>query len=195
MNIGSKKSAKAYALKPSSSLTKHFEEISSYKGPILDVPSGSGRNSLFFQARGCHVVCVDNNLTALQSSLELSQKNAALSEFQGNKNEAKGRISPVWIDLRKGQWPFRSNAFAAIINVHFVMPELFKFFQHSLMPGGYLFCETFGGQGENYLQLPKPGEWKVILESWLEIKRYEEKIVGPISDPAVTVKVFGRKSG
>lgn len=195
MNIHPPKSSKLYALKPSSSLTKHFDEIGSpYQGPILDVPSGSGRNSLFFQARGCHVVCVDNNFSALQSSLELSQKNAALTELQGNTNQAKGRLSPVWIDLSKGQWPFRSNVFAAIINVHFVMPELFQYFQHSLMPGGYLYCETFGGQGENYLQLPKPGEWKVILESWLEIEMYEERIVGPIPGHAVTVKVFGRKS-
>jgi hypothetical protein len=157
--------------------------LARYKGPILDMSRLAQDGTHYsFRLSGCHVVCVDNDLTALQSSLELSRKNAAFSEkFKAIRIEAKGSLSPVWIDLRKGQWPFRSNAFAAIINVHFVMPQLFKYFQYSLMPGGYLFCETFGGQGENYLQLPKPGEWRALLESWLDIKRYEEKIVGPIS--------------
>jgi SAM-dependent methyltransferase len=188
------KSPKTYAIKPSSFLKKHYEEISSsLQGSILDIPSGTGRNALFFQAQGCHVVCVDNDFTALHSSLKLNRMNTHLAKVEGDMNRAMRSLSPVWIDLSKEQWPFRSNAFAAIINVHFVMPQLFKFFQYSLMPGGYLFCETFGGQGENYLQLPKPGEWRALLESWLDIKRYEEKVVGPISHSAVTVKVFGKK--
>jgi len=139
-------------------------------------------------------VCVDNDFTALHSSLELSRRIAHLAEGQNDMSHARGRLSPVWIDLSKEQWPFRPNAFAAIINIHFVMPELFKYFQYSLMRGGYLFCETFGGQGGNYLQLPKPGEWKASLESWLDIDRYEEKLVGPSSQSSVTVKVSGRKS-
>ena len=62
------------------------------------------------------------------------------------------------------------------------------------MPGGYLLCETYGGQGENYLQLPRPGEWKASLESWLDIETYEENLVGPINHRSVTVKLSGRKS-
>lgn len=106
MNIGSKKSAKAYALKPSSSLTKHFEEISSYKGPILDVPSGSGRNSLFFQARGCHVVCVDNNLTALQSSLELSQRMPPYQNFKAIRTRLREESRLFGLTYAKGNGRF-----------------------------------------------------------------------------------------
>ena len=105
-----------------------------------------------------------------------------------------GQMIPLWTDLSKGEWPFRPNVFAAIINVHFVMPALFEFFRYSLRPGGYLLCETFGGHGENYRELPKAGEWKASLVSWLSIDMYVEKPAGPDGQSAVSVKLLGRKN-
>lgn len=190
-----KHSSKKYVPKPSSFLKKQFDGIKiSQIGPILDIPSGSGRNAMFFHTLGCNVVCVDNDWTALRSSLESSRKKAGPADGQDTRIRPQGRLLPLWTDLSKNQWPFRKNCFAAIINIHFVMPELFKYFQYSLMPGGYLLCETYGGQGENYLQLPRPGEWKARLESWLDIETYEEKPAGPISNRSVIVKLLGRKS-
>jgi hypothetical protein len=73
------------------------------------------------------------------------------------------------------------------------MLEYFDCFNYSLISGGYLLCETFGGQGKNCLQLPKPGDWKLNLERWLHLEVYEEKTVGHHYQPSVRVKLFGRK--
>ncbi len=177
------KSTKKQEIRPSVFVRKHFSTIKDIRSAvILDIPSGSGRNALFLQALGCNVICVDNDFSRLNDSMKSSQMVATC-----------GRLSPIWIDLSKGQWPFRRAAFTAIVNVHFPMSQYFDCFGYSLVSGGYLLCETFGGQGENYLQLPKPGEWKSSLERWLHLEVYEEKTVGPRYQPSVTVKLFGRK--
>ena len=44
--------------------------------------------------------------------------------------------------------------------------------------------ETFGGQGENYLDLPKAGELRDQISSQFTVLRYRERHVGPrILDP------------
>jgi hypothetical protein len=40
---------------------------------------------------------------------------------------------------------------------------LFPWFHSSLVPGGHLYIETVGGQGENYLELPAAGELHQLL--------------------------------
>lgn len=60
------------------------------------------------------------------------------------------------------------------------------------MDGGHLFIETFGGHGENYLELPKADEIRQALKGY-ELIFYSERSVGPASQNAVVVRAFAQK--
>jgi hypothetical protein len=60
------------------------------------------------------------------------------------------------------------------------------------MDGGHLFIETFGGQGQNYLELPKADEIRQALRGY-KLLFYNERSVGPISQNSVVVKVLAQK--
>jgi hypothetical protein len=61
-----------------------------------------------------------------------------------------------------------------------------------LMDGGHLFIETFGGHGENYLELPKADEIRQALKSY-KLLFYNERSVGPTCQNAVVVKALAQK--
>jgi hypothetical protein len=61
-----------------------------------------------------------------------------------------------------------------------------------LIDGGHLFIETFGGHGENYLELPKADEIRQALKGY-ELIFYNERSVGPTSQNAVVVKALAQK--
>jgi len=77
--------------------------------------------------------------------------------------------------------------------VHFTLLALFPFFADSLIPHGYLLLETVPGCGGNFMELPKKGELKTLLESNFEFEMYKEKPVGPGEGNAVTVKLVARR--
>src|SRR5207253_1493126 len=66
-------------------------------------------------------------------------------------------------------------------------------FERLLIPGGFLFLETVGGQGRNYHQLPAPGELRRLLPRTLRLEEYRERKVGPADAGAVAVKLFAVK--
>ena len=73
------------------------------------------------------------------------------------------------------------------------MPELFRHFEQSLMPGGFLFIETYENRGGNYLELPKPWEFKTLLAPAFDFLYYAEKKAGPADANACTVRTLARK--
>ncbi len=149
--------------------------------PILDVACGSGRNAIFLASFGCSIVCVDRDLTTLQNQkLPLSFSN---------------RLTPHKLDPVKDEWPFGQSAVGGIVNVHFLLPDLFPLFEYSLSPGGYLLLETVPGHGQNYLELPRTQEVKGYLEKGFEIEQYKERKVGPADYDAVTVRLLAKKRG
>ncbi len=150
------------------------------QGTVLDVPCGYGRNAILMSLLGCRVICLDNNSKAL----------AALKE---NYSTTAGELVPMFCDLKKEAWEFSLNSLGAILNIHFVMPELFKYFEQSLMPGGFLFIETYDNRGGNYLELPKKGEFKNLLASAFNFLYYAEKKAGPPDVDACTVKLLAQK--
>ena len=162
---------------------------------MLDVPCGLGRNALLLRELGRKVVCVDNAVHALQAIVQIdSLVPRSDSQIPTSRNSAKrGKLIPLNLDLRREQWPFLPKVFAGIVNVHFVCPWLFKHFLISLKPGGYLLCETFGGHGMNYIDLPEKGAWKELLQDRMEFEYYKEHSVGPPGGKVVTVKFLGRK--
>jgi SAM-dependent methyltransferase len=153
--------------------------------PILDVACGSGRNAIVMAQLGCAVTCVDKDLTGLEVALwRLHQTSFA---------DAAKRIAALNVDLVKDAWPFGPRTVSGIINVHFFLPELFRYFESSLYPGGFLLFETVPGCGGNYLELPKSGQIRCALEQSFDFEFYNERRVGPSTHGSVTVQTVARK--
>jgi SAM-dependent methyltransferase len=156
---------------------------SSNQKPALDIACGSGRNAIFLASAGCDVICVDNNLAALRD--------------RHNSVEAGRQIVDhlrlYEIDLLQNPWPFGSNSAGAIINVHFLQPELLRCFARSLIQGGYLVIESIPAHGGNYLKLPRAGQLHSALRELFDFEFYRERKAGPGNYDAVTVQTVARR--
>lgn len=158
--------------------------------PVLDAGCGYGRNAAALAAAGISVVCADRDMERLSALVRLAPKQIA--QLMPRKSGA-GHLYPVRADLAPSLWTFGENCFAGIVCVHFLDVALFPTFQSSLMGGGFLYIETFGGHGGNYLDLPKAGHVRDLLQAGFDLLFYREKRVGPAGYDAVTVKLFARK--
>jgi SAM-dependent methyltransferase len=153
--------------------------------PVLDIACGSGRNALILAQLGCPVICADRDLTSLQANVVRLRR----TELR----KATAKLSLQQLDLVNDRWPFTACAAGGIINVHFLLPELFPLFESSLSPGGYLLLETVPGCGGNYLELPKAGKLRSAFERGFQIDWYKERKVGPPGYDAVTVQMLAKK--
>ena len=185
-----KRSADWAFVSPSSTLLNFVTELmASEKAVALDVACGLGRNAIVSAAHGCNVVCVDRDLARLRQ-LEASKRALLRS---APVHTGVGQITTVCADLIPSRCPFSSLTFQIIISVHFVNQRLFSNFAASLCNGGHLYVETFGGQGNNYLELPRPGELLQILRREFDVRYYREKAVSARHPSAVSVKALARK--
>jgi SAM-dependent methyltransferase len=160
------------------------------KWPLLDAGCGYGRNAVALASFGLSVVCVDQKLERLKALSRLAPTYVA--DLKKARCKA-GQLYPVLADLDPSQWPFRGNCFSAIVCVHFLKVALIGAFHSSLVAGGRLYIETFGGHGGNYFDLPKEGQLRDLLSTDFDLLLYREKKVGPAEHNAVTVKLFARK--
>jgi SAM-dependent methyltransferase len=140
--------------------------------PILDVACGSGRNGLYLASFGCGVIFADYDLTPLHE---------------------RARCAALKIDLARDPWPFGLATLGGIIDVHFLLPDLFRHFAASLAPEGCLLLETVSGYGSNYRELPKAGNLRQELAENFDFEQYRERAVGPVGCGAVTVRVLARR--
>lgn len=176
-----------YGLEPSPLVRRFAAKIAEAAAgkPLIDVACGSGRNALVFAQLGCTVICVDQDLSGLQAHV----KHLRHTELRNTV----AKLSLRQMDLVKDRWPFTTGFAGGIINVHFLLPELFHSFERSLAAGGYLLLETVPGCGGNYLELPKAGKLRSAFERACDLEFYLERKVGPVGFDAVTVKVLARK--
>lgn len=175
-------------LSPSSTLLKFVGEIAYPGAAALDLACGFGRNAILMAAYGCDVICADRDVTRLR---HLDATKATL-QAQVPNGIAQGRIATVCADFAADGWPFKPSSFDAIIIVHFVRLALFPILIPALRAGGHLYFETYGGQGQNHVDLPLPGQVKAALRSDFDIRHYEEKPARHHMQ-AVTVKALARK--
>lgn len=175
---------------PSTSLMSCVNELLQFReSPVLDVGCGFGRNAAALALRGLSVVCVDQDAAHLRTIIDLAPPYIAGMKL--NPNEV-GKLHPICSRLSQSIWPFSPNCFSAIVCVHFLEVALFDFFRSSLVAGGYLYVETFGGQGQNYVNLPRAGSLRDLLSTHFRILHYRERRVGPSNCGAVSVKVFAQ---
>lgn len=175
---------------PSKALIDVADELTGLpQYPALDVGCGFGRNAIALASLGLSVVCADRDWDRLNSLIRFASINNSLQQFECEK----GRLFPVLANLKHSQWPFSLNCFGVIICVHLLELDLFEAFHSSLVSGGHLYIETFGGHGGNYLDLPKAGQLRDLLSRHFHLEVYREKPVGPPEAGAVSVKLLGRK--
>ena len=159
--------------------------------PVLEVGCGSGRNAVALALQGFSVVCVDQDLARLQTIIDLAP--SYISKMRLPLDAAVGSLRPICSRLSKFNWPFSPNSFSAIVCVHFLDPTLFESFFVSLVDGGHIYIETFGGQGGNYLDLPKEGELPDQISSRFRVLRCQESHVGPRDFGSVSVRLLAAK--
>jgi SAM-dependent methyltransferase len=160
------------------------EMINNSKLPLLDAGCGYGRNAVALASRGMSVVCVDQKLERLNALVHLAPKQIA--DLRQPECEL-GQLYPVCASLNSSQWPFRENCFAGIVCIHFLNVALLGAFRSSLVTGGFLLIETFGGHGGNHLDLPKAGQLHDLLSKDFYLPFYRERKVGRAGYDAVTV--------
>ncbi|SHN66200.1 class I SAM-dependent methyltransferase [Bradyrhizobium erythrophlei] len=155
---------------------------SSYAEPILDAPCGFGRNALALASLGYDVIAVDNNVDRLKSV----KASGAL------QSSGSGSIVTLCADLASDRLPFRKSSFSAILCIHYPVQKIIMDLCAALDEGGWLYIETFGGQGQNYLELPKLGEIPEALQGF-ELVLCKERPVGPPSYRAAVVQALAQK--
>jgi SAM-dependent methyltransferase len=150
--------------------------------PVLDAGCGAGRNALPLARLGLRVVCADRDKKALGKLHSLARAQASPLP-----------LHPVCVTLTAQRWPFARACFSGIICVHFLELELLPAMRSSLAPGGLLYIETIGGQGENHLDLPAAGSLRRFLTRDFEFIFYEERPAGPVSADKSAVKLLARR--
>jgi len=116
----------------------------------------------------------------------------SLQKSMSGKTRATGKVFPLCADLTKGRLPFGPRSFSSILCIHYPLQNILADFDDQLIDGGHLFIETFGGQGGNYLELPKADEIRQALKAY-KLLFYHERPVGPISQNSVVVKTLAQK--
>jgi SAM-dependent methyltransferase len=168
---------------PSKLLIQVLDRVtSSYGGPILDAPCGFGRNAVAVASRGYDVIAVDNDVARLKSV-------KATGAIQSSES---GRIVTLCADLVADRLPFRKSSFSAILCIHYPVQKVISDLCAALEKGGWIYIETFGGQGQNYLELPKLGEIPEALQGF-ELVLCKERPVGPPSHKAAVVHALAQK--
>lgn len=183
-------STKHLPVSPSKTLIKFADYLASLDGPIVDAPCGYGRNAVELAARGCTVIAIDNDLHKLST---LDRLKASYVEERTSIGGRPGAILSACGDLTSKGWPVGGSSVSAIICVHFVMIGLIPSFIASLRRGGYLYIETFGGQGQNFRELPKAGQLRKLLSSHVEFQYYRERKVGPREIDSVSAVLLARR--
>ena len=144
----------------------------------VDVPSGYGRHSYLLVEHGYNVIAID----ADESALKHLRAGAPLENL---------RITCAVVDCLT-DIPLATDTLFLAVVVHFISSALLQALSRLLRTGGYLVYETYGGNGGNYLTLPRPGQIAAELHPSFELIYYQEKPVGPKKD-AVTVKCLAKR--
>lgn len=145
---------------------------------VLDIPCGFGRHTLFLAQLGHRVTGVDIDAACIKRATDSSVTHRLdyANFLVGDANEAL---------------PFQHASFDLALIVHFAGERLIPSLTPLLRPHGLLAYETFGGQGKNWRELPKPGEVRFSLAPRFELLHYKERPVGPAKE-AVAVTVLAR---
>ena len=137
---------------------------------LLDLATGSGRNALFFAARGHRVTAVDIDLSRLPAALNVERVEA---------------------DLEKGNpWPLAGRRFGAATVTKYLHRPLMPDLLGAIESGGVLLYETFMDGNERFGKpsspafLLKDGELLDLVRGKFSVIAYEARL---ISEPTMAM--------
>jgi SAM-dependent methyltransferase len=150
-------------------------------GRVLDLACGAGRHTRFFLERGCLVVAIDRDVSAL-------------ADLRGHPH-----LELVEIDLeRRGAHPLAGRQFDAVVVVNYLHRPLLADLVGAVAPGGLLLYETFAAGNERFGRprnpdfLLEPGELLEAVRGRLRVLAYEDLEVGE-PRPAAVQRIAARR--
>ncbi len=130
---------------------------------LLDLATGSGRNALFFAARGHRVTAVDIDISRLPVA---------------------ENVERVQVDLENGTpWPLAGRRFGAATVTNYLHRPLMPDLLEAIEPGGVLLYETFMegnerfGKPSNPAFLLKDGELLELVRGKFSVIAYEARLI------------------
>lgn len=141
----------------------------------LDLACGFGRHTILLNSKGYTVISGD---LSMQRLLTIQDENTS--------------SYCLCLDASKSL-PLQDHSFNLVVIVHFVHDSLLSNIQRIIKPSGFLIYETFGGQGDNWRSLSKPGEVDTELSAYFTVLSKRQRYVGPKDDPHVSLKIFAQK--
>lgn len=148
-------------------------------GRVLDAPTGYGRHSYCLALKGFSVVAADWDANRLDAARMANPAVAA---------EIEWRVA----DLRTHSETF-DGSFDLMVCTHYFSPDIVDRAMEALKPNGFFLLESFGGQGENWRDLPLKGWARNRLETDFDIITLREGPVGPLKEN-VTLKILAKKN-
>lgn len=151
------------------------QKLQRSNGMALDLACGFGRQTILLNSKGYTVVSGDLSMQRLLT-------------IQDENSSSYCLCLDASINL-----PFQDHSFNVVVIVHFVHDCLLSNIQRIIKPGGFLIYETYGGQGDNWRSLSKPGEVDNELSAYFTILTKRQCHVGPKDDQHVSLKIFAQK--
>ncbi len=141
---------------------------------VLDLACGAGRHARLFLERGCRVLAVDRDVSAL-------------ADLRDNPH-----LEVLEIDLERGSdYPLAGRLFDAVVVVNYLHRPRLADLVDSVAPGGLLLYETFAAGNERFGRprnpdfLLRPGELLDAVRGRLRVLAYEDLDIREPSPAAV----------
>jgi SAM-dependent methyltransferase len=145
-------------------------------GVALDIPCGRGRHSRYLVDLGFTVIAADLDQKALEAA---------------SVSPCSERLLPVRLNALR-PLPFSHETFDLAVVIHPHSLDVLDAVKASLRGGGHLILETFGAQGENWRDLPRPRQVADELLAGFGVLVCKESRVAK-APTCVTVKGIFRK--
>jgi len=145
---------------------------------VLDLATGSGRNALYFAARGHRVTAVDIDLGRLPEAAPVERLQA---------------------DLENGSpWPLGGRRFGGVVVTKYLHRPLMADLLDAVEPGGVLLYETFMEGNQRFGRPSRPehlladGELLELVRGKFSVVAYEARL---ISEPhmAIVQRIAARR--
>ncbi len=148
---------------------------------VLDLACGAGRHTRFFLERGCRVLAVDRDVSAL-------------ADLRGNPH-----LEALEFDLEHGpNHPLAGRQFDAVIVANYLHRPLLADLVGAVAPAGLLLYETFAAGNERFGRprnpdfLLRPGELLDAVRGRLRVLAYEDLEVRE-PHPAAVQRIAARR--
>ncbi|MCA9814006.1 MAG: class I SAM-dependent methyltransferase [Cyanobacteria bacterium HKST-UBA01] len=164
---------------PSPFLVNHEPVFLRAKYPILDLACGYGRNSIYLATLGCDLISLDIDAKRIEH----------LNEDWNRMQQKKGAIKTICGDAESFKWSKLQLKFGGLIMVDFHSSSALSRVLPFLVDNAPILIKSIDNRGGNYLEMPKAGECRSILEN-CRVEVCEETPAGPENERRVKLRIL-----